>query len=102
MVAKKLHQFQDHFAVLSINSNFNFAVLILIKDDAFYWVIVRAKCEGEWNSVIFFLFVKFVVLTVGRFVERGDGPFELQKQDSRVSRKTGTSVSYTHLTLPTS
>ena len=30
----------------------------------------------------FFLFVTFVVLTVGRFVERGDGPFELQKQDT--------------------
>ena len=30
----------------------------------------------------FFLFVMFVVLTVDQFVERGDGPFELQKQDS--------------------
>ena len=30
----------------------------------------------------FFLFVMFVVLTVDRFVERGDGPFELQKQDT--------------------
>ena len=27
----------------------------------------------------FFLFVMFVVLTVDQFVERGDGPFELQK-----------------------
>ena len=25
------------------------------KDDSFYWVIVRVKCEGEWNSVILFL-----------------------------------------------
>ena len=32
----------------------------------------------------FFLFVTFVVLTVNRFVERGDGPFELQKQDSHI------------------
>ena len=38
----------------------------------------------------FFLFVTFVVLTVDQFVERGDGPFELQKQDSNVFRKTGT------------
>ena len=38
----------------------------------------------------FFLFVTFVVLTVDLFVERGDGPFELQKQDSHVFRKTGT------------
>ena len=43
----------------------------------------------------FFLFVMFVVLTVefggpDQFVERGDGPFELQKQDSHVFRKTGT------------
>ena len=28
----------------------------------------------------FSLFVTFVMLTVDRFVERGDGPFELQKQ----------------------
>ena len=32
----------------------------------------------------FFLFVTFVVLTVNRFVECGDGPFELQKQDNHV------------------
>ena len=38
----------------------------------------------------FFLFVMFVVLTVDQFVERGDGPFELQEQDSHVFRKTGT------------
>ena len=62
----------------------------VVKDDGFNWVIVRMKCEGEWNSVIFFLFVTFVVLTVHQFVQRGDGPFELQKQDSHVFRKTGT------------
>ena len=55
----------------------------VVEDDGFYWVIVRVKCEGEWNSVIFFLFVTFVVLTVDQFVERGDGQFELQKQDSQ-------------------
>ena len=37
---------------------------------------MRVTCEGEWNSFIFFLFVTFVVLTVDRFFERGDGPFE--------------------------
>ena len=26
----------------------------VVEDDGFYWVIVRVKCEGEWNSVIFF------------------------------------------------
>ena len=35
----------------------------------------------------FFLFVMFVVLTVDQFVERGDGPFELQEKDSHVFRK---------------
>ena len=30
----------------------------------------------------FFLFVMFVVLTVDQFVKRGNGPLELQKQDS--------------------
>ena len=34
----------------------------------------------------FFLFVTFVVLTVDRFVECDDGPFELEKQDSHVSK----------------
>ena len=38
----------------------------------------------------FFLFVTFVVLIVDQFVERGDGPFEFQKQDTHVFRKTGT------------
>ena len=38
----------------------------------------------------FFLFVTFVVLIVDQFVECGDGPFELQKQDTHVFRKTGT------------
>ena len=52
----------------------------VVEDDGFYWVIVRVKCEGEWNSVIFFLFVIFVVLTVDQFVERGDGPFELHAE----------------------
>ena len=37
----------------------------------------------------FFLFVTFVVLTVDRFVGHGDGPFELQKQDSHFFRKIG-------------
>ena len=80
MVPKKLHQFQDHFQLQYFK---------VVKDDGFYWVIVRVKCEGEWN---FFLFVTFVVLTVDQFVEHGDEPFELQKQDShvRVFRKTGT------------
>ena len=27
----------------------------VVKDDSFYWVIARMKCEGEWNSVILFL-----------------------------------------------
>ena len=35
----------------------------------------------------FFLFVLFVVLTVDQLVERGDGLFELQKQDSQESKK---------------
>ena len=44
------------------------------------------------NGILSFLFVTLVVLTVDQFVERGDGPFELQKQDSQrdVFRKTGT------------
>ena len=57
-----------------------------VKDDGFNWVIVRV------NGILsfFFLFVTFVLLTVDQFVERGDRPFELQKQDSHSFRKTGT------------
>ena len=62
----------------------------VVKDDGFYWVIVRVKREGESNCVIFFLFVTFLALTFDQFVERGDEPFESQKQDSDVFRKTGT------------
>ena len=40
----------------------------------------------------FFLFVTFVVLTIDQCVERSDGPIELQKQDSHVFRKAGTSL----------
>ena len=32
----------------------------------------------------------FVALIIDQFVERLDGPFELQKQDAHVFRKTGT------------
>ena len=41
------------------------------------------------NGILSFFFLLFVVLTVDQFVERGDGPFELHKQDSHVFRKTG-------------
>ena len=70
----------------------------VVKDDSFYWVIVRVKCEGEWNSVIFFLFVTFVVLTVDQFVERGDGPFELQKP--RFSKKDASKPVARHFNVP--
>ena len=44
----------------------------------------------EFSTAIFFLYGTLVVLTVDQIVERGDGPFELQKQDSHVFRNTGT------------
>ena len=34
--------------------------------------------------------LSFFSFCVDQFVESGDGPFELQKQDSHVFRKTGT------------
>ena len=43
VVAKKLHQFHDHLQYFKV-----------VEDDGFHWVIVRVKCEAEWNSVIFF------------------------------------------------
>ena len=44
VVAKKLHQFQDILEYFKV-----------VKDDSFYWVVARMKCEGDWNSVILFL-----------------------------------------------
>ena len=46
-------------------------------------MVVRVKCETEWNSLIV-LSVTFVVLTVDQFVVRDDGLLEQQKQDSHV------------------
>ena len=66
-------------------------------------MVMRVKCEGEWNSSVVFslcssvifslckvvvvVVVTFVVLTVDQFVGRDDGPLEQQKQDSRVLSK---------------
>ena len=47
-------------------------------------MIVRVKCEGDWNSIVVVSFVTFVVLTVNQFVGRDDGPLQQQKQDSHV------------------
>ena len=52
-------------------------------------MVVRVKCEGEWNSIILFL-LTFVVLTANQFVGRDDGPLEQQKQDSHVCRRNRT------------
>ena len=46
----------------------------------FRWWILRRGCQSEWNSFIFFPYVKFVVLTANPFVRRDEGPLEQQKQ----------------------
>ena len=52
-------------------------------------MVVRVKCEGEWNSIIIIL-ETFVVLTADQFVGRDDGLLEQQKQGSHVCRRNGT------------
>ena len=51
-------------------------------------MVVRVKCEGEWNSIIILLPETFVVLTADQFVGGDDGLLEQQKQDSRVCRRS--------------
>ena len=53
-------------------------------------MVVRVKCEGEWNSIIILPFEMFLVLTADQFVGRDDGLLEQQKQDSHVCRRNGT------------
>ena len=52
-------------------------------------MVVRVKCESEWNSIII-PSETFVVLTADQFVGRDDGLLEQQRQDSHVCRKTRT------------
>ena len=52
-------------------------------------MVVRVKCEGEWNSIIILPSETFVVLT-DQFVGRDDGLLEQQKQGSHVCRRNGT------------
>ena len=49
-------------------------------------MVMRVKCESEWNSII----IRLVVLTADPFVVRDDGLLELQRQDIHVCRKPRT------------
>ena len=53
-------------------------------------MVVRVKCEGEWNSIIILLSETFVVLTADQFVGRDDGLLEQQRQDIHVCRRNRT------------
>ena len=52
-------------------------------------MVVRVKCESEWNSIAMLLETS-VVLTADQFVGRDDGLLQQQRQDSHVCRKTRT------------
>ena len=52
-------------------------------------MVVRVKCEGEWNSIII-PSETFVVLTADQFVGHDDSLLEQQKQDSHVCPRNGT------------
>ena len=47
-------------------------------------MVVKVKCKGEWNSIIYSPSETFVALTADQFVGRDDGLLEQQKQDSHV------------------
>ena len=51
---------------------------------------MRVKCEGEWNSIIIFPSVTFVVLTGDQFFGRDDGMLEQQRKDRPFCRKNRT------------
>ena len=54
-------------------------------------MVVRVKCEGEWNSIIILLLYEtFVVLSADQLVGRDDGLLKQQKQDSQVCRRNDT------------
>ena len=57
-----------------------------------YCMVVRVKCESEWNSTIILHYYSetFVVLTADQFVGHDDGLLEKQRQDSHVCQKTRT------------
>ena len=48
-------------------------------------MVVRVKCEGEWNSLVVLSFAETcVVLTVDQFSVRDDAPLEQKKLDGHV------------------
>ena len=55
-------------------------------------MVVRVKCEAEWNSIIILLLRRLIcgVLTADQFVGRDDGLLEQQRQDSHVCRRNRT------------
>ena len=41
-VARRFYQYRDHFEVISVK---------FFQSIGFYCVVVRVKCEVEWNSI---------------------------------------------------
>ena len=81
--------FQVHFLVYWVYSCNPFSVKIKLQALRVAGALIRVA--GEMRRLpAYFDNPAFVVVTVDRFVERGDGPFELQKQDSHVFSKTST------------
>ena len=62
LLTRKLHTFLSRLNEISggcekiapVSGSFCSILKLLRMMHGFYWVIVRVKCEGEWNSVIFF------------------------------------------------
>ena len=54
LLTRKLPTFLSRLNEISGGFRIILQYFKVVKDDSFYWVIVRVKCEGKWNSVIFF------------------------------------------------
>ena len=54
---------------------------LALNNDRFNCVVVRVKCESEWNAISFFPSQPFAVLAVDQSVGHGCGLLQRQKQD---------------------
>ena len=69
--------------IISVSESF-WSNLKFFKNDRLDCVVVKVKCESEWNAVSVFLLSCYSA-TFDQFVGQGGGPLEWQKQGSHVA-----------------
>ena len=61
--------------IVSVSESF-WSTLKFFKNDRLDCVVVKVKCESEWNAVSVFLLSCFFSATFDQFVGQGGGPLE--------------------------